>query len=168
MSRIYKVAGYVKLAKLWERSRDEAITLNKAYYQEKKLDIPEMELVDVYIDITGQKKICKRPEMLRLVNDVQLGKIDCIAVQTKGYIAANTLEFCFLLQMLWELNPLVELVTEDLEYRINTINNVDGQREALKKMANHFVALDPPVYHEWKRNVFEGIRKYVCEDGADQ
>ena len=51
MSRIYKVAGYVKLAKLWERSRDEAITLNKAYYQEKRLDIPEMELVDVYIDI---------------------------------------------------------------------------------------------------------------------
>lgn len=168
MSRIYKVAGYVKLAKLWERSRNDAITLNRAYYQEKKLDIPEMELVDVYIDITGQKQICKRPEMLRLINDVQLGRIDCIAVQTKGYIAANTLEFCFLLQMLWEMNPQVEIVTEDLEYRINTINNVEEQREALKKMAYHFVALDPSNYHEWKRKVYDGIHKYVYEDGADQ
>lgn len=169
MSRVYKVAGYVKLAKLWERSRDEVIALNRAYYEEKKFNIPEMELVDVYIDITGQKQICKRPEMLRLINDVQLGKIDCITVQTKGYIAANTLEFCFLLQMLWEINPDLEIVSEDNEeYRIDTIGNVDDQRNALKKMALHFMALDPNNYHDWKRKVYDGIHKYIYEDGGDQ
>ena len=168
MSREYKVAGYVKLAKLWERSRDEAIELNRAYYEEKKFNNPNMQLVDVYIDITGQKQIYKRPEMLRLIHDVKQGKIDCIAVQTKGYLAANTMEFCYLLLLLWDINPQVELVSEDIEYRLDTIANIDGQRKELKKMALIYMTLDPKAFETWKERVEDGIKKYVLQDGVDQ
>ena len=56
----YRVAGYVKLAKLWERSRDTAIPYHHQYYEKKFEGHPDFELVDVYIDITGRKEIKNR------------------------------------------------------------------------------------------------------------
>ena len=150
MSKTYKIAAYVKLAKLWERSKDEAIALQQEMYSQKEWNIPDAELVELYIDITGQKEICKRPAMLKLINDVQFGDINCLFVQTKGYMAANTREFCFLLRFLWELNPDFHLLTEDSDYNINTIKNEDNQKEALLRMADTFIGLAPSAYHEWK------------------
>ena len=63
----YKVAGYVKLAKLWEKKEDSAIAYHKKYYAAKFDGVDGYTLVDVYIDITGKKEICKRLEMVRLV-----------------------------------------------------------------------------------------------------
>ena len=71
MGEKYRVGGYVKLAKLWERKREEAIQLHEKYYKEMFRETPNMELVDVYIDITGNKNIWKRPGMLQLIKDCQ-------------------------------------------------------------------------------------------------
>ena len=62
MDRKYKVGGYVKLAKLWERSKDAAVAYHSSYYAEKFRDDADKRLVGVYIDITGNKEIYKRPE----------------------------------------------------------------------------------------------------------
>lgn len=62
MERKYKVGGYVKLAKLWERSKDAAVAYHSSYYAEKFRDDADKRLVGVYIDITGNKEIYKRPE----------------------------------------------------------------------------------------------------------
>ena len=59
------------------------------------------------------------------------GKINCIASQTKAYLAANGQEFCYFLKLLWELNPEMEVITEDDNYHINTIKN--PAKQALKK-----------------------------------
>lgn len=98
MAQYLRVAAYVKLAKLWERRRESAIAYHWQYYREKFADDPNLKLVDLYIDITGRKEIAHRPEMLRLLRDCTLGKIDCIATQTQAYLAANTQEFCYLIQ----------------------------------------------------------------------
>ena len=68
MDRKYKVGGYVKLAKLWERSKDVAVAYHSAYYAERFRDDAEKRLVGVYIDITGNKEIYKRPEMVHWEN----------------------------------------------------------------------------------------------------
>ena len=67
---IVSVAGYVKLAKLWEKNRDKAVEYHHKYYKDKYADDDSVELYDVYIDITGQKNIRKRPEMIRLLKDM--------------------------------------------------------------------------------------------------
>lgn len=63
MDSKYKVGGYVKLAKLWERSKDAVVAYHSSYYAEKFKDDTDKELFGVYIDITGNKEIFKRPEM---------------------------------------------------------------------------------------------------------
>ena len=95
MSKKLKVAAYVKLAKLWERRKEAAIKNQYRYYTEKFQDDEQFELVDVYIDITGQKEIPNRPEMVRLLRDCMDGEIDVIATQTKAYLAANAADFCY-------------------------------------------------------------------------
>ena len=52
MDRKYKVGGYVKLAKLWERSKDAAVAYHSSYYAEKFRDDADKRLVGVYADLT--------------------------------------------------------------------------------------------------------------------
>ena len=42
----YRVAGYVKLAKLWERSSEEAICYHHDYYRNKYENDERMQLVE--------------------------------------------------------------------------------------------------------------------------
>ena len=51
-----RVAGYVKLAKLWEKRREAAMPYHNQYYCEKYADSDRFELAGVYVDITGNKK----------------------------------------------------------------------------------------------------------------
>ena len=52
MSFNYRVAGYVKLAKLWEKNKEVALSYHKRYYKEKCDKIPGWILQGVYVDIT--------------------------------------------------------------------------------------------------------------------
>ena len=106
MSFNYRVAGYVKLAKLWEKNKEAALSYHKRYYKEKCDKIPGWILQGVYVDITGQKLIYKRPQMLHLLKACRNGEVDCIAAQTKAYLAANSEEFCYLLKFLSEMPGL--------------------------------------------------------------
>lgn len=161
MKKSFRVAGYVKLAKLWERRREDALEYHKRYYENKYADSADFDLVNVYIDITGQKAICKRPGMLRLLRDCSLGKIDCIASQTKGYLAANTREFCYLIKFLFETGKRIDIITEDEMFNIDTLVNMDQQREALHKMANEYVALNPDDYKRWEHEIVQSMNKVL-------
>ena len=154
---VVRVAGYVKLAKLWERNAEQAIDYHNNYYKTKFSDKNKFSLVGVYIDITGKKEIYNRPEMLRLIKDCSKGLIDCVACQTKGYLAANTREFCYLIYYLFSLKKDIEIVTEDYSYNINTAIDIDKQKEALFKMAEDYIALNPQDYLEWSNNVKNAI-----------
>ena len=153
------VAGYVKLAKLWERKREEAIAYHRDYFYNKFNDPDDYTIVDVYVDITGKKEIINRPEMLRLLSDCRKGSVDLIAARTKGYFAANTHEFCFLIKFLFDLEHRIDLLTEDEEYNINTVINEDNQREELYKMADTYTRLNEHDYRCWKAA--------VCSAAAD-
>ena len=84
-----------EIAKLWERSKDAAVAYHSSYYAEKFRDDADKRLVGVYIDITGNKEIYKRPEMVHLLKDCKKGVVNLIFSQTRAYLAANTCDFCF-------------------------------------------------------------------------
>lgn len=157
----YHVAGYVKLAKLWERSRSQAVEYHNKYYEDKFCDSSDAVLVDVYIDITGNKQIYKRMEMVRLLRDCTLGRINCISAQSRAYLAANTEELCYLLHYLFHLGIQIDIVTDDETMEIDTIRNPDHQREALSKMADDYVAVDPAAYQNWCHKLVEAMNKLV-------
>ncbi|MCD8150166.1 MAG: recombinase family protein [Clostridiales bacterium] len=153
MSEKIRVAGYVKLAKLWEKHREEALAYHNKYYEDKFAGSEKYELAGVYIDITGNKQIAKRPEMVRLLNDCRSGKVQCIAAQTKAYLAANMGDFCYMVKLLSGINGGIDLLTEDDDYRIDTVTDFDGQKQALIQMADEFIGLNPEAYNAWKKSV---------------
>lgn len=136
MGERIKVAGDVKLAKLWEKRREEAMRYHQRYYSDMFLDNGEFELMGVYVDITGSRQTAKCGEMVRLLKDCSNGKVQCIASQTRGYLAANTQEFCYLVKMLFDMG--IHLITEDETYHIDTIRDTDGQKAALQKMVEQW------------------------------
>ena len=159
MSEKIKIAGYVKLAKLWEKRREEAVPYHYKYYEAKFANSEQFELADVYVDITGNKQIVKRVEMVRLLKDCVDGKIECIATQTKGYLAADAREFCYLFKFLRDAGKGVHLITEDDNYHINTVVNNEMQLQALLKMADDYIALNPADYDTWKKQIVAAMEK---------
>ena len=158
MSKKINVAGYAKLAKLWDDRRDEALLYHQKYYVDKYKGSNKYELAGVYVDITGNREIAKRPEMLRLLYECRCGKVECIAVQTKGYLAADTREFCYLFKMLRGFGNGVDVVTEDKYYHIDTIRNEENQLQELAKMAEKYISLNPDDFREWRTAIMRAIR----------
>lgn len=154
-----KTAGYVKLAKLWEKKRQEAMPYHYQYYMTKFADSEKFVLADVYVDITGSKQIVKRSEMIRLLKDCADGKVQCIATQTKGYLAADTREFCYLFKFLRDIGDGVHIITEDDNYHIDTVANAEKQLQALSKMAEDYISLNPADYDKWKSQILSAMEK---------
>ena len=142
MDRKYKVGGYVKLAKLWERSKDVAVAYHSSYYAERFRDDVDKRLVGVYIDITGNKEIYK-----------------LIFSQTRAYLAANTCDFCFLLKYLFDIPMRVDVVTDDDDQRIDTILDVDNQRQSLKELAEKYTSIREKEYLAWKARLEHEMEK---------
>lgn len=59
--------------------------------------------------------------------------MNLIFAETKGYLSANTREFCYWLHFIFNLKERVDIITDDDKFNINTILNADKQREALIK-----------------------------------
>lgn len=136
--------GRILLRKEFEH--DSHLTL----YAEKFRDDADKKLVGVYIDITGNKEIYKRPEMVHLLKDCKNGSINLIFSQTRAYFAANTCDFCFLLKYLFDLPMRVDIVTDDDDQRIDTILDVDNQRQSLKDLAEKYTSIRRKDYLEWR------------------
>lgn len=153
----YRIAGYAKLAKLWQKNRDLAIEYHTDYFTQKYIDNDSVELVGVYVDITGNRETKKRPEMIRLLSDCLDYKVDIIAFQTKGYFAANTCEFCYLIKFLFELEPPIHLLSYDVDYHIDTLTNEENQREELYRMATNYCRINRSDFAKWRREVKEAI-----------
>ena len=51
----------------------------------------------------------------------------------------------------------VDIVTDDDRFQINTILNVEQQREALMKMAEDYIYLNPPEHQKWLSGVISAI-----------
>lgn len=147
----YLVAGYVKNALLWKnRNPEEMIAYNRLYFEEQLSGMENMELVDIYVDVTGNKETYKRPEMVRLLKDITKGRVNMIYSRTSGYIAANVNELCMLMGFLFEQDEMVDIYTEDEEYQFDTITNPDHQIEELQRMAIGYCTLYRTAYEEWK------------------
>ena len=160
----YRIGGYVKRAKLNLRNEKDIRAYHRGIFERRFGELEDCELVDVYIDITGSKEIVKRPEMLRLMRDCTEGKINLIFAETKGYLAANTKEFCYWLHFIFNLNDHVDIITDDDQFNINTIINPDHQREALIKMAEDYIYLNPPDHQKWLSGIITAIAN-LGEDG---
>ena len=154
-----RIAGYVKLAELWNKRRAQALAYHQDYFTKMFADSDTDVLVGTYIDITGNKSIKKRPQMIRLLSDCAAGKVDIIYSQTKGYLAANTREFCYLIKFLFELDTQVDILTEDFHYHMDTLDENDNQREELYRMASEYCHLTLSDYSAWKGEIQKAIKK---------
>ena len=111
-----------------------------------------------------------KPELLDCccvggADDAKLdGKVNLIFAETKGYLTANTREFCYWLHFIFNLEERVDIITDDDQFNINTILNADKQREALIKMAEDYIYLNPPDHQKWLNGVVSAITN-LREDG---
>lgn len=168
-----KVAGYVKLAKLWEKRKEDAYLYHENYYKKMFQDSDIFEFVGVYVDITGNKEIFKRKAMLRLVRDILDKKVDCIMAMTKGYLAANMRDFSYLFKYLMDARDgEINFITEDENdkedtsgFYIDTIKNEDDQKNALKEMVEQLVSLYPKEYEDWVLKLENAMKK--LEEGSE-
>ena len=65
---------------------------------------------------------------------------------------------------MFNLDSRIDIITDDDQFNINTILNDDQQREALIKMAEDYIYLNPPDHQKWLSGVVSAIAN-LGEDG---
>ena len=96
----------------------------------------------------GEKNAAKyADEVIVLSKDVQKYFLETYG---RAYLAANTCDFCFLLQYLFDMPMRVDVVTDDDDQRIDTILDVDNQRQSLKELAEKYTSIRRKDYLEWR------------------
>lgn len=113
----------------------------------------------MYIDITGNKHVYKREQMVALLKSCMDQEIDVIITPSRAYLAPNSQEFCYLLKFLFDLPRPIDIVSDDDDYRIDTILNVENQKENLWAMAEKFIQLDPAEYEDWKKQLHAAMAR---------
>ena len=88
--------------------------------------------------------------MVHLLKDCKNGSVNLIFSQTRAYLAANTCDFCFLLKYLFDLPMRVDIVTDDDDQRIDTILDIENQRQNLKELAEKYTSIRRKDYLEWR------------------
>lgn len=154
-----RVVGYVKLAKLWEKRRSQALTYHNRYYREKYNESDDFELIGVFVDITGQKSITKRTEMIKVIAMAMRGEIDVVSVQTSAYIAANMEELCFWLYLILTLEHRVDVITDDEKLKMDTFHNSDNERKELIEMSENYIQMSGDRFKIWKIKIQEAIEE---------
>ena len=150
----------IKLPRTFAKARNQEMILSKRCFNAEKFrDDADKRLVGVYIDITGNKEIYKRPEMVHLLKDCKKGAVNLIFSQTRAYLAANTCDFCFLLKYLFDMPMRVDVVTDDDDQRIDTILNVENQRQNLKELAEKYTSIRRKDYLEWRIRLEDEMTK---------
>ena len=76
----------------------------------------------------------------------------------------QTHEFCYWLHFIFNLKERVDIITDDDQFNINTILNADKQREALIKMAEDYIYLNPPDHQKWLNGVVSPSQTYGRTD----
>ena len=94
-----------------------------------------------------------------LLKDCKKGAVNLIFSQTRAYLAANTCDFCFLLKYLFDLPMRVDIVTDDDDQRIDTILDVENQRQSLKELAEKYTSIREKEYLAWKARLEHEMEK---------
>ena len=115
----------------------------------------------MYTSIPQQLRILKGVFQILLLPETR--ETDIIDMQTKGYLAANTREFCYMIRYLFDMEHTVHLVTEDQDYNINTLSNEDNQRDLLHEMASGYCALNPDDYDIWLQEIIYAMNTTETE-----
>lgn len=96
---------------------------------------------------------------VHLLQDCKKGIVNLIFSQTRAYLAANTCDFCFLLKYLFDIPMRVDVVTDDDDQRIDTILDVDNQRQSLKELAEKYTSIREKEYLAWKARLEHEMEK---------
>ena len=62
-----------------------------------------------------------------------------------------------MIHYLFTLPNRIDLITEDADYNINTIENAEQQREELLAAAKKYISVEPNRYLEWLYKIEENI-----------
>ena len=73
------------------------------------------------------------------------------------------------MKFLFDLETRIDIITEEEKYKIDTLIDKDGQREALYAMADQFVSMTERVYADWLEKLLQSMDKLglIDQEGED-
>ena len=137
-----RVAAYCRVSTDMD-AQLENLEAQKSYYENYIGSHADWVLVDIYYDegITGTKKD-KRPDLLRMMEDCETGKIDFILTKSISRLSRNTADCLELVRRLMELHIPIYFEKENLntsdmegEFLLSTLSSL-AESESVSISAN--------------------------------
>lgn len=118
---------------------------------------------DFYIDICSRTETAECPQMIRLIRDCMIGKIDCVFAESIMRIAPNMISALFWLYYLLHLDHKIEI---EIDRAFNTEASTERRQEIIKATESA-VHSNSEKYAQWKAEILNAIDQ-LGGDGEHQ
>ena len=156
--RIYQAGGYVRLS-VEDSGKPGADTIiNQRELIQSYIDSqPDMQFYDIYCDNGRTGTNFDRPEFERLMEDVRIGKVDCIVVKDLSRFGRNYRETGNYLERIFPLLDVRFIAVNDNFDTLTAERSQDGYIVPLKNIINEVYSKDIsrkllPVFAAKQRN----------------
>ena len=106
-----------------------------------------------YIDICGRAEITKCPQMLKLMRDCMIGKIDLVFAESVMRVDPNMMTMIFWLYFLLHLDHKIEI---EIDAALNTRTSTE-QRQDIIRATYRTVHANYVKYGKWETDVLSAI-----------
>ena len=166
----YKTALYTRLS-VYDMGRDKNDTMENQIelLQQFVAQQPDLALAEIYIDNGWTGTTFSRPEFQRLLEDAQIGRINCIVVKDLSRFGRNYLETGYYLQKVFPLynirfisiNDSYDSLTADPDSMAVSMKNIINDyysKDISRKVSSSFDLKRSQGVYSWGHPVYGYIR----------
>lgn len=150
-----KVGVYMRRSPDEIPADQDPVSYCRYLFGKKYRSAPGCQNEHFYIDICGRAETADCPQMIRMIQDCMLGKIDCVFAESIMCVAPNMITALFLLYYLLHLDPKIEV---QIDLAFNTGASTERRQDIIKATEN-VVHSNYAKYAKWKEDVLNAVGK---------
>lgn len=140
--KVWKAALYIRLSVEFNGKRGDSLETQRQIMEAHLAMCPDIEIVEVYIDNGTTGRTFERAAFLRMLEDIEAGKINCAVVKDLSRLGRNAIDSGYYIEKYFPLHQVRFIAVNDQFDSELTVGNGNHMIVPLKNMINEAYAAD--------------------------
>ena len=137
----------------------DPVSYCRSLFKKKYRSAPSCKDEHFYIDICGIAETAECPQMIRMIQDCMIGKIDCVFAESIMRVAPNMVTMFFWIYFLLHLDKKIEI---QIDFAFNTGASSE-RRQVIIKATERVVHSNYAKYDKWKSEIIDAVNMPVAQ-----
>lgn len=140
--KFWRAALYVRLSVEFNSNRGDSLETQRQIMEAYLALYPDVEIMEVYTDNGVTGRTFERPGFQKMLDDIELGKINCVVVKDLSRLGRNAIDTGYYIEKFFPLHQVRFIAVNDQYDSEDNTNSAAHMIVPLKNMVNEAYAAD--------------------------